>query len=319
QKIIEGYPDGTFRPNNLVTRAQVAVLLTRGLNLDTKNVNNPNYKDVPTTHHNYKEIAAAQNANIFIKAENFNPNGKMTRGNMAIVLQRAFKLKTGENPLIFHDVSSSMSNYLAIMAISSNNITRGYSDQTFKPATQLTRAHFSAFLARAMTLTSPNLLKDKDYVYTYRYQSDLNKQSLLLESRFLQMNEGNQVWQVKNNTNSISFDNEILTQNKFDYAQGSINGSHYDMILTMPIRIGIMRHEYEDEIGLAVGYRLTIKDTNAMVQAGGVTYNNVIVVEQMYTHDGSINTHYFAPNIGLVKKVEQKGGIVLELMKRTAR
>ncbi len=36
--IIKGYPNGMFKPNDYVTKAQVAVMLTRALGLKTTNV-----------------------------------------------------------------------------------------------------------------------------------------------------------------------------------------------------------------------------------------------------------------------------------------
>lgn len=46
--IINGYPNDLFKPNTYVTRAQVAVMLTRALGLQTANVKDPKYQDVPT-------------------------------------------------------------------------------------------------------------------------------------------------------------------------------------------------------------------------------------------------------------------------------
>lgn len=139
--IIKGYPNGMFKPNDYVTKAQVAVMLTRALGLKTTNVKNPKYLDVPTTHIYFKEIAATQNAGIFDATKKFKPDGTLSRGDMAIVLQRAFKLK-GSNSYQFTDVTEKTIGYKEILAIANNNITRGYQDGSFKPNLPLTRHIF---------------------------------------------------------------------------------------------------------------------------------------------------------------------------------
>ena len=47
--IIKGYEDGTFKPGHSVTRGQAAKIIAGVLKLDTTNVVNPGFKDVPTT------------------------------------------------------------------------------------------------------------------------------------------------------------------------------------------------------------------------------------------------------------------------------
>ena len=44
--MMSGYPDGTFRPNESITRQDAAKLLSMVLELDTKNVRDPRFKDV---------------------------------------------------------------------------------------------------------------------------------------------------------------------------------------------------------------------------------------------------------------------------------
>ncbi len=44
--IISGYPDGTFKPANSITRTQAAKILAGILHLDTDNVTNPQFKDI---------------------------------------------------------------------------------------------------------------------------------------------------------------------------------------------------------------------------------------------------------------------------------
>lgn len=151
KNVISGYSNGTFQPNTNLKRAHAAVIISRALGLDTSKVKNPGFKDVPTTHTYYKEIAAVANAGIVSGKEGnmFDPSGTLTRGQMAKILTEAYHL-SGTSSKVFKDVSSSDWTYKYIQALATNNITTGYQDGTFKPTVAISRAHFSVFLYRTI-------------------------------------------------------------------------------------------------------------------------------------------------------------------------
>ncbi|WP_285400170.1 S-layer homology domain-containing protein [Lysinibacillus sp. fls2-241-R2A-57] len=315
--IINGYPNNLFKPNTYVTRAQVAVMLTRALGLQTTNVKDPKYQDVPTTHPYYKEIAAVQNTGIFDSAQKFNPNAPLSRGDMAIVLQRAFKLK-GSETSYFTDVSAKTRGYKEISAISSNNITRGYDDGSFKPNLPLTRAHFSAFLARALTLSNPNLLKDKAYDYTYSHYSLKDKKHYTLKYKYSHYDDKNDVWAISDLNSNKVFNSELLFSDGDVFGQGVARDYDlfYDLAFELPLRIGVIQHE--DDGGIISGVRLTVKATDGTVRAGGIDYNNVIVLEEKSVNSDGVSTYYFVDGIGLVKEL-YNDVVVYELLERTAK
>ena len=149
-KIIKGFPDGTFKPNKTITKAQSAIMLVRALNIQTTNNPDPGFKDVSKKHSAYKEIAAAVAAGIFDKGGKFNPNEEMTREAVAVAIAKAFKLQSS-GQLTFTDVPSTSSAYKAIASLAEHDITTGYEDGTFKPKKKVTRVEFSAFIARALS------------------------------------------------------------------------------------------------------------------------------------------------------------------------
>ena len=149
EEIINGYPDGTFRPTDFVTKKQIAVMMSRTLKLDLNNVTNPGYKDVSTSNTAYREIAAVVEAGIFTKGTYFKPGSPATREMMARAIVIGLSLQ-GDTTISFKDVYTNNPNKTYISILADNNITTGYEDGTFKPASSLTRAHFSAFLARAL-------------------------------------------------------------------------------------------------------------------------------------------------------------------------
>ncbi|HWO98321.1 MAG TPA: S-layer homology domain-containing protein [Bacillus sp. (in: firmicutes)] len=148
--IIRGYQDETFKPNNHVTNSQAAIMLVRALKLNTYNPPNPGFSDVSPAHPAYKEIAAAVNAGLFPGGETFHPNESISRESMARALVNAFKLQ-GTKSFSFSDVPASYWAYPYIAKLAENDITTGYSDGTFKPKNNVTRAQFAAFTARALS------------------------------------------------------------------------------------------------------------------------------------------------------------------------
>ncbi len=148
---INGYEDGTFKPTQNLSRSHAAVLISRALNLDLQNVTDPGFADVPQTHPYYKEIAAVANARIVGGKENnmYDPQGTLTRAQMAAILTNAYKL-TGTSAITFSDVRSGYWAEKSISALTYNKITTGYEDGTFKPSLPVTRMHFSVFLYRSI-------------------------------------------------------------------------------------------------------------------------------------------------------------------------
>jgi exopolysaccharide biosynthesis protein len=152
QNVIQGYADNTYRPETTLKRIDAVLLLARSLKLDTTQVKDVNFIDVPKTYRFYNEVAAVVNAGI-IKGKDggtrFDPNAPITRAEMAVILQRGFKL-TGEAEVPFTDVPQSSFAYNAIVALVANDVTKGYADGTFKPNDTVTRMTYALFLYRIL-------------------------------------------------------------------------------------------------------------------------------------------------------------------------
>ena len=154
----------TYGVKDIVTREEVAVMVAKAVGLDgTQRATK--FKDVPKSYANSGYIQSAVEAGIINGYEDgtFKPTTKVTRGHMAAFIARAFDLPTGTKT--FKDVKKGHTAYDAVSQLAAANITTGYEDGTFKPANNLTRAHISAFLARAVKyqegLTTPTLSKMK--------------------------------------------------------------------------------------------------------------------------------------------------------------
>ncbi|GEM_PF-6927613 len=151
--VISGYKDGTFRPSTELSRAQAVVMIMRAVRMPDSDrfIKDPGFQDVKPTTFGYREIKYATAAGIINgkTSTRFDPNGDITRAEMAKILGSAFHLK-GEYAPGFLDVSAKSWAAPSIYALAANNITVGYNDGTFKPTQPIDRAQFSAFLARIM-------------------------------------------------------------------------------------------------------------------------------------------------------------------------
>nr|WP_106783648.1 choice-of-anchor I family protein [Lysinibacillus timonensis] len=148
--VIKGFEDGTFRPNNNVTRGQAAVIIAGVLGLNTNNVTNPGFKDVPTSHPYYGAISALANAGYINGFEDgtFGATQPITRNQMAIIIAKAFKLEAPANTTLpFTDVYPAYKNQIA--ALFTNGITSGTSKSTFGGSSNVTRGQLAQFVVKA--------------------------------------------------------------------------------------------------------------------------------------------------------------------------
>ena len=150
KNIIQGFPDGNFRPNETVTRAQAAIMIGRALDLDGGQ-RKTSFEDVRASSKASGYIEAAVERKIITGFPDgtFRPNEPVTRGQMAIFLAKAFELET-EAAITFTDVGRGSASYAYVKRILAAEITNGYPDGTFRPDKPLIRSDFSAFMARAM-------------------------------------------------------------------------------------------------------------------------------------------------------------------------
>ncbi|MEB6549257.1 S-layer homology domain-containing protein [Heyndrickxia sporothermodurans] len=151
QGIINGYPDGTFRPSENITRKHVAALLDRALPLEPVR-KAKEFKDVPKSHPYHDVIQKVQMAGIIDGDEkgNFNPEAPLTRVQMAKVLDLAFGLEVKAD-YDFPDVPTTHWGNKHVRALYSNGIAMGDGGY-YKPNNPVTRAHYAAFLQRLMNL-----------------------------------------------------------------------------------------------------------------------------------------------------------------------
>lgn len=146
--VIQGYPDGTFRPNEAVKRKHIALMLSRLLDLEPKRGASA-FQDVPTTHPYYEVITKLQRAGVIDGSDGaFNPEAPMTRAQLAKVLVLAFDIPL-DGTTTFQDVPSTHWSTPYIATLADRGIVLGDNGR-FKPNEPVTRAQFAAFLSRTL-------------------------------------------------------------------------------------------------------------------------------------------------------------------------
>ncbi len=150
--VISGYKDGTYRPNEVVTRAQAAKILSGVLKLDTKNAS-VHFSDVPESYEHYGAIAALAERKILngYADGTFKPNSPITRGQMAKILTNAFRISGVFQTLPFSDIAKDSETFGYVNALYSYAITTGTTATTFSPGNHVTRGQLAVFIRRAET------------------------------------------------------------------------------------------------------------------------------------------------------------------------
>ncbi|KMY51917.1 C40 family peptidase [Peribacillus loiseleuriae] len=148
--IINGYEPNIFKPNNKVTRAEVAKMLSDTFHLS------------PSTNHQFSDVSSSHWAATYINAvakegyftgygnQTFQPDKPITRGEIATLFTKAFTLPAGNGSQTFNDLDKSHWAYQAIQTLTASSIAFGYPDQTFQPNRETTRSEFAVFLYRAL-------------------------------------------------------------------------------------------------------------------------------------------------------------------------
>lgn len=152
-RIIGGYGDGLFGPNDQVTRAQLAAMLNRALSLDY-HVGKPQFSDVASGYWGYADIAAAKGAGIVAGFPDgtFRPERYVSRAELAVIFDRAFNLPYPAAGTSFNDLGKSGFAWAdaSIIRLAGNGVAGGYPGRLFKPEKTVTRAEVAVFLSRIM-------------------------------------------------------------------------------------------------------------------------------------------------------------------------
>ena len=150
---IVGYPDSTVRPQDGITRAEVATIFFRLLTDETRNANSTktnSYSDVAAGAW-YNHAVSTLSAMGIVKGDShgkFNPNAPITRAEFAAIAAR-FDDKANTTAVDFSDIASHWAKN-EISAAANNGWINGYTDGTFRPNNKITRAEAMTLVNRVL-------------------------------------------------------------------------------------------------------------------------------------------------------------------------
>jgi len=149
--VTSGYPDGTFKPGNSITRAEFAVIMTRARSL-TYTGGLSDFPDVPSSHWAYPYVMAAKQNGIISGYPDgtFKPDNLVTRAEISVMISRAMSWSYTNGVTDFSDVPNTHWSYPYVMAVKEYGVVSGYPDGTFKPDNQANRAESSVMTERMM-------------------------------------------------------------------------------------------------------------------------------------------------------------------------
>lgn len=150
--IIGGYPDGTFKPGNSVTKEEFVKLLVGSAPAVAAGSATGSFSDVTSTRWSSGVISEAVKRGIVIPAEEgalFRPASAITREQMAVYVARALSLSTGAPSVPFTD-HAVIGKLPLVNAAASRGLIGGYPDGSFKPKNNLTRAETAVIITRVL-------------------------------------------------------------------------------------------------------------------------------------------------------------------------
>lgn len=148
--VINGYSDGTFKPNGNVTRAEFAKMLTVAFDLEESDAH---YEDVLDSWA-IKYIMAAESC-MYVPTNYFEPDRDATRADIAYAVSSALNLKPTNASLInkFDDADMVINEMkINLAAAIEKEIITGYEDNTLRPNDSVTRAEAAVIIYRALNI-----------------------------------------------------------------------------------------------------------------------------------------------------------------------
>lgn len=154
---INGYPDGTFRPGKSMTRAEAASILAKLQRLPLTDSSKPAFSDADGW---YNAVINAVVKAGYMKGYpdgSFKPDKPITRAEFATMLSHFMSAKTASNP--FTDTNGNWAKE-AIDKAYAQGIIKGYEDNTFRPAADVSRAEAVAMVNRTFNIKKAGDVKN---------------------------------------------------------------------------------------------------------------------------------------------------------------
>jgi hypothetical protein len=144
--VIDGYPDGTFKPNSSITRAEFAKVTCLAMGWMLESPAKPSFKDVDKGNWAYRfiETVRVHGAISGYPDGTFKPGTDISRAEIVTILAKTLHLPAGASRLT--DIGSCWAKDY-VNACAEMGIINGYGDSTFRPNNTATRAESAKMVA----------------------------------------------------------------------------------------------------------------------------------------------------------------------------
>jgi len=154
--VVNGYEDGNFKPEGVVTRAEFIKMLAVATQIKVNEAMPMNFIDVEdgSWYFPYIRIAYTNSLCKGVSEYYFNPDGHITRQDMSVMIYNYMKLSgktAGSLDKDFADADS-ISSYAveAVANATASGVITGYEDSTFRPMKNATRAEAAVIISRIL-------------------------------------------------------------------------------------------------------------------------------------------------------------------------
>ncbi|OPZ90850.1 MAG: Cellulosome-anchoring protein precursor [Firmicutes bacterium ADurb.Bin419] len=160
---MRGYEDKSFRPENNITRAEMAVILANLDEVTKGGLESTTFKDVSDKHWAAWAIEHVVQKGYFKGYEDstFRPDKYITRAELSVVLCKYLELNgidATENSLT--DITGHWAEGYINM-LTSKGYIKGYSDKTFRPDNNIKRSECTALINRALGIEMPDKVESQ--------------------------------------------------------------------------------------------------------------------------------------------------------------
>lgn len=156
--IAQGYPDGSFKPDNPITRAEFFQWVNQVYSFTRESTKT--YTDVPSSAWYAPVIAKATAEGYVFGYPNgtINPEGEITRQEAAVIINRLNSMGLTQSPLLFSDANkiAAWSNR-AVQNVAAAQVMLGYPNGSFQPEALITRAEALVTITRAFAKQTMNV------------------------------------------------------------------------------------------------------------------------------------------------------------------
>lgn len=222
---MQGYEDGTFKPNQTTTRGEAAVIIARTMGIDVTTDFKPSFQDVPTTHPYYRPISKLTELGVLQDGSFFYPNAQLKRSEISKMIALAYGVEVDrQNKAAFKDLSDNFWAKDYIESLADVSIVQGVTAGTFEPGQYVTRAQIALLTKRGMAFKGQVEKKEviydflqKDYISTVNHYQHWETKILSLVNDI----------RIKNDLPKLTIDPD-LTQISIIKAKDMVNRNYFE-------------------------------------------------------------------------------------------